>query len=141
MAKKVKAVVKLQLEAGKANPAPPVGTALGPQGIAIMDFCNQYNERTKAMSGNVIPAVVTIYEDRSFNFILKQPPASEFIKKALGLEKGAKTSGKERVGVLTRAQLREIAEKKMPDLNANDIEAAMKIIAGTAKNMGVEISD
>lgn len=132
-------MVKLQLEAGKANPAPPVGTALGPHGIAIMDFCNRYNEATKSLMGNVIPALITIYEDRSFDFVLKQPPASEFIKKALGIEKGAKIPNKEKVGTLTRAQLREIAEKKMPDLNANDIEAAMKIIAGTAKNMGVEV--
>ena len=139
MAKKVKAVVKIQLEAGKANPAPPVGTALGSHGIAIMDFCNQYNEATKAMMGTVVPALITIYEDRSFDFILKQPPAAEFIKKALGIEKGAKVPNKEKVGKLTKAQLREIAEKKMPDLNANDVEAAMKIIAGTAKNMGVEI--
>lgn len=138
MAKKVKAVVKLQIEAGKANPAPPVGTALGPHGIAIMDFCNQYNDATKAMMGNVIPALITIYEDRSFDFILKQPPASEFIKKALGLEKGAKVPNKEKVGKLSKAQLREIAEKKMPDMNANDVEAAMKTIAGTARNMGVE---
>lgn len=139
MAKKIKVVVKIQLEAGKANPAPPVGTALGPHGIAIMDFCNQYNEATKAMMGNVIPAVITIYEDRSFNFILKQPPAAEFIKKALGIEKGAKVPNKEKVGTLTKSQLREIAEKKMPDMNALDAEAAMKIIAGTAKNMGVDI--
>ena len=139
MAKKVKSVVKIQLEAGKANPAPPVGTALGPHGIAIMDFCNQYNDATKSMMGNVIPAVVTIFEDRSFSFILKQPPTAELIKKALGIEKGAKVPNKENVGTLTKAQLREIAEKKMPDMNANDIEAAMKIIAGTAKNMGVKI--
>jgi large subunit ribosomal protein L11 len=139
MAKKIKAVVKIQLEAGKANPAPPVGTALGPHGIAIMDFCNQYNDATKTMMGNVIPAVITIYEDRSFNFILKQPPAAEFIKKALGIEKGAKVPNKEKVGTLTKAQLREIAEKKMPDMNANDVDAAMKIIAGTARNMGVDV--
>lgn len=139
MAKKVKAVVKLQIEAGKANPAPPVGTALGPHGIAIMEFCNQYNEATKTMMGNVVPALVTIYEDRSFDFILKQPPASEFIKKALGIEKGAKVPNKEKMGTLTKAQLKEIAEKKMSDLNANDIEAAMKIIAGTARNMGVDV--
>ncbi len=139
MAKKVKAVVKLQIEAGKANPAPPVGTALGPHGVAIMDFCNQYNEATRALMGNVIPAVVTIYEDRSFDFILKQPPASEFIKKALGIDKGAKVPNKEKVGKLTKAQVREIAEKKMPDMNAVDIEGAMKIIEGTARNMGVEV--
>ncbi|MFH0905145.1 MAG: 50S ribosomal protein L11 [bacterium] len=139
MAKKVKAVVKVQCEAGKASPAPPVGTALGPHGIQIMDFCNRYNEQTKGLIGNVVPAVVTIYEDRSFDFILKQPPASGLIKKALGLEKGSGVPNKTKVGKLTQAQLREIAEKKMPDLKANDTEAAMKIIAGTARNMGIEI--
>ncbi|MDD5606093.1 MAG: 50S ribosomal protein L11 [Patescibacteria group bacterium] len=140
MAKKVRTVVKLQCEAGKANPAPPVGTALGPHGIQIMDFCNQFNDRTKELMGSVIPAVITIYEDRSFDFILKQPPAAELIKKAAGLSKGSGVPNKEKVGKLTRAQIKEIAEKKMPDLNANDIEAAMKIIEGTAKNMGVEIN-
>lgn len=139
MAKKVKTIVKLQCEAGKANPAPPVGQVLGPHGIAIMDFCNQFNDQTKAMMGNVIPAVITIYEDRSFDFILKQPPAAEMIKKMAGLAKGSGVPNKEKVGKLTRAQVKEIAEKKMPDLNANDINAAMKIIEGTARNMGVEI--
>lgn len=139
MAKKVLAKVKLQCEAGKANPAPPVGTALGPHGIQIMDFCNQFNDKTKDQIGNVIPAVITIYADRSFDFILKQPPASALIKKAAGLAKGSGVPNKEKVGKLTKDQVREIAEKKMPDLNANDIEAAMKIIEGTAKNMGVEI--
>ncbi len=141
MAKNVLAVVKLQCEAGKANPAPPVGTALGPHGIQIMDFCKQFNERTKDNMGNVVPSVITIYDDRSFDFILKQPPASALIKKALGLDKGSGVPNKEKVGKLTKAQLKEIAEKKMPDLNANDIEAAMKIIAGTAKNMGVEVQN
>lgn len=141
MAKKVLAVVKLQCEAGKANPAPPVGTALGPHGIQIMDFCKQFNERTKDNMGNVVPSVITIYEDRSFDFILKQPPASALIKKALGLDKGSGVPNKEKVGKLTKAQLKDIAEKKMPDLNANDIEAAMKIIEGTAKNMGVEVQN
>jgi len=139
MAKKVIKVVKMQVEAGKANPAPPVGTALGPHGIQIMDFCTQFNERTKDQMGTVIPAVVTIYEDRSFDFITKQPPAGPLILKALGIEKGAGNSLKEKVGKLTKAQLRAIAEQKMPDLNAHDIEAAMKIIAGTARNMGVEV--
>ena len=132
-------VVKLQCEAGKANPAPPVGTALGPHGIQIMDFCNQFNDRTKEMMGTVIPSVITIYEDRSFDFIIKQPPASALIMKALNLKKGSGVPNKEKVGKLTKAQVKEIAEKKMPDLNANDIEAAMKIIEGTARNMGVEV--
>ena len=139
MAKKVKAVVKIQCDAGKANPAPPVGTALGPHGIAIMDFCNQYNEQTRSLMGQVIPAVITIYEDRTFDFILKQAPASELIKKAIGLDKGSGVPNKQKVGKITRAQLRTIAELKMPDLNALDIDAAMKILAGTAKQMGVEI--
>ena len=141
MAKKIKVVVKIQCDAGKANPAPPVGTALGPHGIALMDFCNQYNEATKTMMGQVIPAVVTIYEDRSFDFVLKQPPASELIKKAIGLGKGSGVPNKQKVGKITKAQLRTIAEQKMPDLNALDVEAAMNILAGTARQMGVEISD
>jgi large subunit ribosomal protein L11 len=139
MAKKIKVVVKIQCEAGKANPAPPVGTALGPHGIAIMDFCNQYNEQTKSLMGQVIPAVVTIYEDRSFDFVLKQPPASELIKKAISLGKGSGVPNKQKVGKITKAQLRTIAEQKMPDLNALDVEAAMKILAGTARQMGVEV--
>lgn len=139
MAKKILAKVKLQCEAGKANPAPPVGTALGPHGIQIMDFCNQFNDKTKDQMGNVIPAVITIYEDRSFDFILKQPPASALIKKTAGIDKGSGVPNKDKVGKLTKNQVREIAEKKMPDLNANDIEAAMKIIEGTARNMGVEV--
>jgi len=140
MAKKIKATIKLQLEAGKANPAPPVGTALGPQGINIQDFCKQFNEATKAMMGDVVPAQITIYEDRSFTFVLKTPPASALLKKAAGIEKGSKEGTKTKVGKVTKAQLREIAEKKLPDLNANDLAAAEKIIAGTAKNMGIEIS-
>ena len=139
MAKKVIAIVKIQCDAGKANPAPPVGTALGPHGIQIMDFCNQFNEQTKSMMGSTVPAVVTIYEDRSFDFILKQPPAGDLIKKAAGIEKGSGNPLKTKVGKLTKAQLREVAERKMSDLNARDIEAAMKIMAGTARNMGVEI--
>ena len=140
MAKKIKTVLKLQLEAGKANPAPPVGTALGPQGINIQDFCKQFNDATKDMMGDVVPAQITIYEDRSFSFILKTSPASALIKKAAGIEKGSKDPLKSKVGKITKAQVRQIAEKKMPDLNANDLDAAEKIIAGTARNMGVEIS-
>jgi large subunit ribosomal protein L11 len=141
MAKKVIALVKLQVEAGKANPAPPVGTALGPHGIAIMDFCSQFNERTKDQMGLTIPALVSIYEDRSFDFILKQPPATDLIKKAIGLAKGSGVPNKQKVGKITKAQLREVARAKMPDLNALDEEAAMKIIAGSARNMGVEVVD
>lgn len=141
MAKKVLTVVKLQCEAGKANPAPPVGTALGPHGIAIMDFCTQFNEQTKDKMGSTIPALITIYEDRTFDFILKQPPASDLIKKIIGLEKGSGVPNKQKVGKITKAQLREVAIAKMPDLNALDEEAAMKIMAGTAKNMGVEVVD
>ncbi|MEA1909543.1 MAG: 50S ribosomal protein L11 [Patescibacteria group bacterium] len=139
MAKKVLTKVKLQCQAGKANPAPPVGTALGPHGIQVMDFCNQFNEKTKEMMGSVIPAIITIYEDRSFDFIVKQPPASDFIKKAAGIAKGSGVPNKDKVATLTKAQVKEIAEKKMPDLNAIDIEGAMKIIEGTARQMGVEI--
>jgi large subunit ribosomal protein L11 len=140
MAKKIKTVIKLQLEAGKANPAPPVGTALGPQGINIQDFCKQFNEATKAMTGDVVPAEITIYEDRSFTFILKTPPASALLKNAAGILKGSKDPLKSKVGTVTKAQIREIAEKKMPDLNANDLEAADKIIMGTARNMGIEVT-
>lgn len=139
MAKKIKAKVKLQCEAGKANPAPPVGTALGPHGIQIMDFCREFNERTQQFIGSVIPAVITIYEDRSFDFILKQPPASGLIKKMAGIDKGSGVPNRQKVGQLTKDQVRQIAEQKMSDLNTFDIEAAMKIIEGTARNMGVEI--
>jgi large subunit ribosomal protein L11 len=139
MAKKIKTIIKLQLEAGKANPAPPVGTALGPQGINIQDFCKQFNEATKAMVGDVVPAEISIYEDRSFSFILKTSPASALLKKAAGIEKGSKDSLKSKVGTVSKSQIREIAEKKMPDLNANDLAAAEKIIAGTARNMGIEV--
>lgn len=141
MAKKVIAIVKLQVEAGKANPAPPVGTALGPHGIQIMEFCKEFNEKTASLMGMTVPAVVTIYEDRSFNFILKQPPASVLIKKALGLEKGSGESHKTKVGKISKAQIKEIAERKLSDLNTDDINAAMKIIEGTARNMGVEIGN
>ena len=139
MAKKIKTIVKLTIPAGSANPAPPVGTALGPQGIKIMDFCNEFNERTKEMRGSVIPAVITIFEDRSFEFILKQPPVSDMIKKMTGLSKGTGTPGKEKVGKLTMAQVEQIAKAKIVDLNTSNLEAAKKSIMGTAKSMGVEI--
>ena len=139
MAKKIKTIVKLNLPAGGANPAPPCGTALGPHGIKIMDFCNEFNERTKEMRGSVIPAVITIFEDRSFEFILKQPPVTDMIKKMAGISKGTGTPNKEKVGKLTIAQVEEIAKKKIIDLNTKDIEAAKRSIIGTAKSMGVEI--
>ena len=139
MAKKIKTIVKLTIPAGSANPAPPVGTALGPQGIKIMDFCNEFNERTKEMRGSVIPAVITIFEDRSFEFILKQPPVTDMIKKMTGISKGTGTAGREKVGKLTMAQVEEIANKKLVDLNTKDLEAAKRSIIGTAKSMGVEI--
>ena len=141
MAKKVKTMVKIQLPAGKATPAPPVGTALGPHGINIADFTRQFNERTAPMGDLIIPAEITIYEDRSFTFILKTPPAAVLIKKALGLEKGSSNPLKNKVGKITKAQVREIAERKMPDLNANDLAAAEKIVAGTARSMGVDVID
>ena len=136
--KEVKAVVNLQLQAGAANPAPPVGTALGPHGVNMGEFCAQYNDKTKDQRGEVIPAVITIYTDRSFSFILKTSPASELLKKAAKIKSGSGAPNTKKVGTVTRAQLREIAEIKMPDLNANDIEAAMKTIEGTAKQMGLE---
>lgn len=138
-AKKVKTVVKLQVTAGAANPAPPVGPALGQHGVNIQEFCSQFNERTKDQRGTTIPVEITVYEDRSFTFICKTPPAAVLIKQALNLEKGSGVPHKEKVGKLSKAQLRSIAEKKMPDLNAHNIENAMKIIAGTARSMGVEI--
>jgi len=134
-------MVKIQLPAGKATPAPPVGTALGPHGINIADFTRQFNERTAPMGDLIIPAEITIFEDRSFTFILKTPPAAVLIKKALGLEKGSANPLKNKVGKITMAQIREIAERKMPDLNANDLAAAEKIVAGTARSMGVEVID
>ncbi|MEA2646103.1 MAG: large subunit ribosomal protein [Chloroflexota bacterium] len=137
--KKVRAVVKIQLPAGAATPAPPVGTALGPHGISIMDFCKAYNEKTQAQAGQVIPVEITILEDRSFTFITKTPPAVDMIKKAAGIESGSGVPNRDKVGRLTQAQLREIAEAKMPDLNANDVEAAMKMVAGTARSMGIEV--
>ncbi|MEJ5283850.1 MAG: 50S ribosomal protein L11 [Brevinematia bacterium] len=139
--KKVKAVVKLQLPAGQANPAPPVGTALGPQGIQLMEFCKQFNEATKDKAGFVIPVIVTVYEDRSFTFITKTPPASNLIKKELGIEKGSSEPNKNKVGKIKKEQLKKIAELKMKDLNAKSIEAAMNIIAGTARNMGIEVEE
>lgn len=137
--KKIKAIVKLQIPAGKANPAPPVGTALGPHGVNMQDFCQKFNERTREMGDTIIPALITIYEDRSLTFITKKPPAAILIKKAIKLEKGSGVPHKEKVGVITRAQLEEIAKIKMEDLNANDIDAAMKIMAGTARSMGVTV--
>ena len=137
--KKVMAMVTLQIRAGAATPAPPVGTALGQHGVNIMDFCKQYNDATAQMGGQVIPAVLTIYEDRTFSFILKQPPMAELIKQAAGIEKGSGQPNREKVAKLTGSQVRDIAEKKMPDLNANDVEAAMLIVAGTARSMGVEV--
>lgn len=139
MAKKVKVTLKLQIQAGKANPAPPVGPALGQHGINIMDFCNQFNDKSRDKGDSVIPVIITIYEDRSFSFVLKTPPASDLIRKALKIEKGSGDPLKNKVGKLTRAQLRQIAETKMKDLNANSLEAAEKIIAGTARSMGVEV--
>jgi large subunit ribosomal protein L11 len=137
--KKVLALVKLQIRAGAATPAPPVGTALGQHGVNIMDFCKQYNEATKQFGGQVIPVELTIYEDRSFSFITKQPPAAELIKQAAGIESGSAEPNREKVATLSQAQVRTIAEQKMVDLNANDVDMAMRIIAGTARSMGVEV--
>ncbi len=139
MAKKIKTKVKLQIPGGQANPAPPVGTALGPHGIQINDFCSAFNEKTKDKMGTILPVELTIYEDRSFDFIIKEPPAAELIKKTLKIEKGSGSPKAEKIGKLTQAQLTEIAEAKMPDLNANDIEEAKKVIAGTARSMGIEV--
>jgi large subunit ribosomal protein L11 len=137
--KKVKTVIKLQLQAGKATPAPPVGTALGPHGLNIMEFCKAYNERTANMSG-VIPAQITVYEDRTFTFITKTPPASEMLKKAAGVEKGSGNPNRDKVGSLSRQQVREIAEVKQADLNAHDLEHATRIIEGTARSMGLNVN-
>ena len=141
MAKKRVAVIKLALNAGKANPAPPVGPALGQHGVNIMMFCKEYNARTAEQAGMVVPVEISVFEDRSFTFVLKTPPASVLIRKAAGVERGSNEPNKKRVGSITQAQLREIAQTKLPDLNANDIDAAMKIVAGTAKNMGVAIAE
>ena len=140
MAKKVVALIKLAIPAGKANPAPPIGPALGQHGVNIMAFCKDYNARTSEKAGLIVPVEISVFEDRSFTFILKTPPASVLIKKAAKIEKGSGNPKLEKVGSITRAQLKEIAETKMPDLNANDIEMAMNIIEGTARNMGVEVS-
>jgi len=141
MAKAIKTILKLQLPAGAANPAPPVGTALGPHGINIQDFCKKFNEATKDMIGDVVPAEITIFEDRSFEFKLKTPPASALLKRAAGVEKGSGDQLKVKVGKVTREDVRKIAERKMIDLNAYDVEAAMKIVEGTARNMGIEVKD
>ncbi|MBX6766789.1 MAG: 50S ribosomal protein L11 [Actinomadura rubrobrunea] len=137
--KKVAAVVKVQLQAGQATPAPPVGTALGPHGVNIMEFCKQYNAATESQRGNVVPVEITIYEDRSFTFVTKTPPAAQLILKAAGVEKGSGEPHKTKVGSVTRDQIREIAKTKMPDLNAKDLDAAEKIVAGTARSMGIEV--
>ena len=139
MAKKVKAVIKLQIEAGKATPAPPVGPALGQHGVNIMSFVKEYNERTASQQGNVIPVVLTVFEDTSFTFIVKSPPASELLKKAAGIEKGSGSPRANKVGVISTDKIREIAESKMNDLNASDIESAMRIISGTARSMGIQV--
>jgi large subunit ribosomal protein L11 len=141
MAKKVVGELKLQIPAGKANPSPPVGPALGQRGINIMEFCKAFNEKTKDLMGYNIPVVITVYSDKSFTFITKQPPATDFIKKAAGIQKGSDNPLKNKVGKLTKDQVREIAEKKMPDLNTKDVEQAMKIIEGSARSIGVEIVD
>lgn len=141
MAKPIKTIVKLQISAGAANPAPPVGPALGQHGVNIAQFCQEFNEATKNMTGDIIPVEITIYEDRSFDFKLKTPPASDLLKKAAGIKKGSGDPLKNKVGRVTKAQIKEIAEKKMADLNANDIEAAMKIIEGTARSMGIIIEE
>ena len=139
MAKKVKAMVKLQIPAGQANPAPPVGPALGQHGINIMGFCKEYNERTASQSGSIIPVEITVFNDRSFTFITKTPPTSDLLKKALGLEKGAGAAGREKAGALSRDKLREIAKLKAKDLNAVSIEGAERIVEGTARSMGIEV--
>ena len=139
MAKKIKAVVKLQITAGKANPAPPVGPALGQHGVNIMAFCKEYNERTTTQAGSIIPAEITIYDDRSFTFITKTPPTADLLRKALSVEKGASNSGREKIGTLSQDKLREIARLKAKDLNATSIEGAEQIIKGTARSMGIEI--
>ena len=138
--KKVRAILKIELQAGKATPAPPVGTALGPHGINIMEFCKAYNERTQQQAGDVVPAEITIFEDRTFVFITKTPPAAALLKKAAGVEKGSAKPNKEKVGTVSRQQVREIAQLKLKDLNAYDVEAAMKMIEGTARSLGIEVS-
>jgi large subunit ribosomal protein L11 len=139
--KKVATIVKLQIPAGQATPAPPVGTALGPHGVNIMEFCKQYNAMTQQQAGTIIPVEVTIYEDRSFSLVTKTPPASILIKQKAGIEKGSGEPNRNKVGTISKAKVREIAEIKMPDLNANDVEAAMKIVEGTARSMGVTVTE
>ena len=141
MAKKIQAMVKLQIPAGKATPAPPVGTALGPHGVNIMEFCKAFNAQTQADAGTIIPVEITVFEDRSFTFITKTPPAAVLLREAAGIPKGSGEPNREKVGRVTQEQVRQIAERKMPDLNANDIDAASKIIAGTARSMGVEVDE
>ena len=138
--RKVAAVVKIQIPAGKATPAPPVGTALGPHGVAIMDFCKQYNAATEAQTGTIVPVEITVYEDRTFTFVLKTPPTPVLLRQAAGLEKGSTTPGKATVGSVSEAQIEEIAKIKMPDLNANDLEAAKQQVRGTARSMGLTVS-
>ena len=139
MAKKVVTIIKLQIPAGKANPAPPIGPALGQHGVNIMAFCKDYNARTASLAGTIIPVEITVYDDRSFTFVTKTPPTSDLIKKALGIEKGAQTTGRQKVGELSKAKLREIAQVKVKDLNVNSIEAAERIVEGAARSMGVEV--
>jgi large subunit ribosomal protein L11 len=139
MAKKVKAIIKLQIEAGKATPAPPVGPALGQHGVNIMAFCKDYNEQTGSQAGSIVPVEITVYEDRSFTFITKTPPASDLLKRALGVEKGSGTAGQQKVGILPREKVYEIARVKMRDLNAVDLEAAARIVEGTARSMGIDV--
>ncbi len=139
MAKKIRAYIKLQIPAGKATPAPPIGPALGQHGVAIMNFCKEYNERTANMAGQIIPVVITVFEDRSFTFVTKTPPAADLLRRAAGVEKGASNVSTEVAGKVTRDQVREIAELKMPDLNAVDVDGAMKQVEGTARSMGIEV--
>lgn len=140
MAKKIKAVVKLQIEAGKANPAPPVGPALGQHGVNIMAFCKEYNEQTASQAGAVIPVEITIYEDRSFTFVTKTPPAADLLKKAMGAEKGSGDPSRNKIGSIPRDKIREIAKLKLKDLNAKDLEGAMRMVEGTARSMGIEVT-
>ena len=139
MAKKIVTIIKLQIPAGKANPAPPVGPALGQHGVNIMAFCKDYNARTASLAGTIVPVEITVYDDRSFTFVTKTPPTSDLIKKALGIEKGAQTTGRQKVGELSKAKVREIAQVKVKDLNVNSIEAAERIVEGAARSMGVEV--
>jgi large subunit ribosomal protein L11 len=139
MAKKVRAIIKLQIDAGKANPAPPVGPALGQHGVNIMGFCKEYNEKTSSQAGTIVPVEITVYEDRSFSFVLKTPPASDLLKRAAGLQKGSPAQLREKVGTVTRDQVRQIAQTKLRDLNTQDVEQAMRQIEGTARSMGIEV--